>query len=136
MNNIQFPARAADADSISFTAFEVPGSRPKFENMVILGGQTLVKGSVLGIITASGKLKLSASAAGDGSQNPVAVLHHDITTLAADGVTAQDMNASVAVTGGAYNEDALVLGAGMTAAAVKLALIARGFTFRTPGFSG
>jgi hypothetical protein len=34
------------------------------------------------------------------------------------------------------NPLALVLGAGTTQAAAVTALLARGFTFRTPGFSG
>lgn len=49
---------------------------------VIASGQTLVKGSVLGKITASGKFVLCDSAATDGSQTPVAILPYDLTTTA------------------------------------------------------
>lgn len=134
--NLQYPARAQQVDDIAHVQFELPGSRPRFMNFTILGGQTLAKGSVLGKITASGKLKLAASAAGDGSQNCMAVLNTAISTFEADGTTPKDMTFDVIVSGAVLNPAALVLGAGTTSAVAQDALRALGFQFRTPGFSG
>ncbi|MGZ6199178.1 MAG: head decoration protein [Vulcanimicrobiaceae bacterium] len=132
-----YPANAGQVDS--FTPgpdLQLPGSRPRFQNFTILGGLTLLKGSVLGVITATGKLTLSASAAGDGSQNPVAVLDRDLATFDINGTTPLDTTFDVIVGGAVLNPAALVLGTGMTAAAVETALLARGFSFRNTGFSG
>ena len=132
-----YPANAGQVDSFTpDPQLLLPGSRIRFQNFTILGGLTLLKGSVLGIITASGKLTLSASAAGDGSQNPVAVLDRNLSTFDVDGVTALDTTFDVIVHGAVLNPAALVLGTGMTIAAVETALLARGFTFARTGFSG
>ena len=132
-----YPAKAGQVDSFTpDPQLLLPGSRPRFQNFTILGGLTLLKGSVLGVITATGKLTLCASAAGDGSQNPVAVLDRDLHTVDIDGTTALDTTFDVMVHGAVLNPAAMVLGTGMTLAAVETALLARGFTFRTTGFSG
>lgn len=130
MGNLPYPVRAQEVDSISFTSFELPGSRPRFMNFTLASGAVYLKGSVLGQVTASGKLKLAAAAAGDGSQNPMAVLNTDVDA------TAGDVTFDVMVTGAVLNPDALVLGAGTTKAAAVAALRTLGFQFRTPGFSG
>jgi hypothetical protein len=83
------------------------------QSVTIANGQNLVRGSVLGRITASGKYVLSVAAANDGSQVPRAVMLHDLVTTA-DTVT------GVAV-GGAFIAPALVLGAGHTIATVRAA---------------
>jgi hypothetical protein len=128
---IPYPVRHADADSIgNHVDLELPGSRPRFQNFTLLAGQLYARGSVMGQVTASGKLTLSASAAGDGSQNPIAVLNTDVDA------TGGDVTFDVYVGGAVLNQDALVLGTGMTLAAVEAALIARGFAFRHVGFSG
>lgn len=136
MPHIPYPVRAQEVDSIAHVEFELAGSSPKFMNFTILGGQTLAKGSVLGMVTASRKLKLAASAAGDGSQTPMAVLNTDLATFAADGTTPKDMTFSVIVTGAHLNPNALVLGTGTTSNVAQDALRALGFQFRVPGFSG
>jgi hypothetical protein len=129
--NIPYPVRTGDADSVpTHVQLELPGSRPRFQNFTLLAGQLYKKGSVLGVITASGKLTLSASAAGDGSQTPIAVLNIDVDA------TAADVKFDVMVGGAVLNPAALVLGTGLTSAAAQTALLARGFAFRTPGFSG
>lgn len=46
--------------------------------VTLASGQNLVRGAVLGKITAGGNYTLSLSAAGDGSQTPVAVLAQDM----------------------------------------------------------
>jgi hypothetical protein len=132
-----YPANAGEVDSFTpDPQLLLPGSHVRFQNFTLLGGLHFLKGSVLGIITATGKLTLCASAAGDGSQNPVAVLDRDIGTFDTDGVTSLDTTFDVMVQGAVLNPAALVLGVGMTLAAVQTALLARGFTFRTTGFSG
>jgi hypothetical protein len=136
MTSIPYPVNAGEVDSISYLNLEMPGSHPKFMNFTILGGQTLKAGSVLGLVTASRKLKLAAAAAGDGSQAPMAVLNTDISTFAADGTTPKDMTFDVMVSGAVLNPAALVLGAGITATAAQDALRPLGFQFRSPGFSG
>lgn len=129
---LQYPARATEAGSVpTFVDLEMPGSRPVFQNFTILGGQgVLSRGSVLGQITTGGKLKLAAAAAGDGSQDCMAVLNTDLDT------TGGDVTFDVMVNGAILNPDALVLGAGTTSAVAQAALLARGFAFRKPGFSG
>ena len=132
-----YPANAGQVDSFTpDPQLILPGSRPRFQNFTLLGGQNFLKGSVLGIVTSTGKLTLSTAAAGDGSQNPVAVLDRNLSTFDIDGVTALDTTFDVIVHGAVLNPAALVLGAGMTAAVVETALLARGFTFRNTGFSG
>lgn len=103
----------------------MPGIPLVTQPYTILTGLTLLKGSVLGVITASGKLKLSASAAGDGSEVPMAVLLEDIDTTGGDlvyGVTVQ----------GKFNPEALILGAGHTVASVTGPLRDRGIHLEIP----
>ena len=50
----------------------------------VLTGQTLVRGSVLGIVTASGKYKLCDASASDGSEVPKFILVNDTDASAAD----------------------------------------------------
>lgn len=85
------------------------------ETVTILTGNNVLRGSVLGRITASGKYVLSTSAAVDGSQTPRRILLHDTDA------TAGDKTAPVAVTG-EFNERAVVLGAGHTLASIREAL--------------
>jgi hypothetical protein len=85
------------------------------ETVTILTGQTLLRGALLGKITASGKYVLSLSAAGDGSQVPRRILLHDIDASAADKL------APAAVTG-EFNERRVIFGTGHTAASTREAL--------------
>lgn len=133
--SISHPAKHRGVDAISFNPLWLPGKQPTFMPYTILGGQTLKVGSVLGRITASGKLKLTASAAGDGSEVPLFVLQEPLATFAADGSTPADMVMAVA-TSGSVNETALVYGAGHTASTIREALRAAGFVLRSPGYSG
>lgn len=50
--------------------------------VTVLAGQTLLRGALLGKITASGKYVLSLTAAVDGSQAPAAILVDDCTAVA------------------------------------------------------
>lgn len=76
------------------------------EDVTIESGQNLERGAVLGQVTATGAFKLSATAAGDGSETPVAILARDTDAsgAAVDG-------APVYIAGG-FNERSLVLGTG------------------------
>lgn len=90
---------------------------------------TLRVGAVLGKVTATGKYKLAASAATDGSQVPAGVLIADGLGLSADItlVAATDAKAMVLARGPVIVADAgLQLGAGMTLAAASAALKALG----------
>lgn len=83
--------------------------------ITLVSGQNQPRGAVLGKITASGKYKLSASAAGDGSEVPAVVLAEATDATSADKVT-------VAYFGGVFDENALTYGAGHTKASVREAL--------------
>jgi hypothetical protein len=132
-----YPANTGVVDSFTPSPdLMLPGSRPRFMNFTLLGGQTLAKGSVLGMVTATRKLKLAASAAGDGSQNPMAVLDRDLATFDTDGATGLDTTFDVLVGGVVLNPLALVLGIGITLPVAEDALRALGFSFRSTGFSG
>ena len=60
------------------------GSRD--EVLVFAGAGTVLRGTLLGRVTATGKLKPLATAAVDGSQNAVAVLTYDVTAAGAGDV--------------------------------------------------
>jgi hypothetical protein len=85
------------------------------DTVTIAKGQVQPRGAVLGVITASEKHVLSASAAGDGSEKPVAILAEDVDA------TDADVTAPVYLTG-QFNSRALKLGAGHTIASAKAAL--------------
>jgi head decoration protein D len=87
--------------------------------ITLITGQNLVRGAVLGKITASGKYNLSLSAAVDGSQTPDAILAEDCDATAADKVT-------VAYFTGHFNDSRITLGAAHTAASIREGLRAKG----------
>ena len=66
----------------------IAGSTPPLatDTGTLITGQNLVRGAVLGRITASGKFTLCDTGAADGSQVPVALLVHDTDATAADKV--------------------------------------------------
>lgn len=95
----------------------------EFSNQItftIADATDFVVGDGFDIVVAKGtRYKLAVAAATDGSHTPVAVLAADADA------TAADVDAMV-YTRGDFNEDALVLGAGLTVAAVRDALRALG----------
>lgn len=91
---------------------------------IVLDTGNLTRGAVLGRITATGKYVLSASAATDGSQTPVAILAEDTDASAADKTT-------VAYPSGEFNTTALTFGAGHTAASTQAALRDVGIFLKT-----
>jgi Bacteriophage lambda head decoration protein D len=93
--------------------------------VTVASSAALTRGAVLGKITASGKLILSASAAVDGSQTPYAVLAEDCDASSGD-VT----NVAVYIKG-ELNENALSFGAGHDATTVKAPLRDIGIYIKT-----
>jgi len=86
-------------------------------NVTLAGANgVLLRGTVLGAVTASGKYIPAASAATDGSQNPLVILADTYDTTSGDVV-----GAGVYLTG-EFNVNAVTLGTGLTAAAAKTAL--------------
>jgi hypothetical protein len=82
------------------------------EKITIISGQNLVRGAVLGKITASGKYNLSLSAASDGSQTPDLILAEDVNATSGD-------KTAIAYSRGDFNTRFLTIGAGHTAASIK-----------------
>ena len=94
----------------------IAGEFPRITRKVIVGtAANLVAGSVVGKITATGKYILSASAAVDGSQTPEAILGEDTDASGGD-------KEAIVYLSGEFNELALTLGAGHTAASISLGL--------------
>lgn len=82
------------------------------EPITLESGQNLTRGTLLGKITASGKYKISATGAGDGSETPSAILTSDTDASAGDKKTS-------AYVAGVFNQNALTFGSGHTASSVK-----------------
>jgi hypothetical protein len=61
------------------------------EVLVFAGAGTVLKGTLLGRVTATGKLKPMATAANDGSQNAQSVLTYDVTATGAGDVAIRAM---------------------------------------------
>lgn len=93
----------------------IAGEYPRVTRMVTVTGGDWTRGTLMGVITASGKYTKSVAAAVDGSEVPDSVL--DADTAAAGG----DKTAAVNLTG-EFNEALLVLGAGHTVASVRQGL--------------
>lgn len=83
--------------------------------ITLITGQNLVRGAVLGKITASGKYTLSLSASADGSQVPAVILAEDTNATSADKVTPAHF-------GGVFDENAITIGPGHTKASIREAL--------------
>lgn len=123
LNNSSAPGIAAEIylpDQLIAGQFQ-PVTQPV---TIASGAGVLTRGTVLGRITASGKYIKSASAAGDGSQTPVAVLADDVDATSADAAAGVYMT-------GEFNSNALTLGAGWTVATVTNALRAFGIFVKT-----
>lgn len=91
---------------------------------VLIAGQNLERGALLGKITASGKLTLSLSASTDGSEVPFAILNE--TTDA----TSADVRCPI-ILGGQVNSGSIVFGADHTAASTKDGLRDLGIYLKT-----
>jgi hypothetical protein len=82
------------------------------EKITVISGQNLVRGSVIGKITASGKYNLSLSAAADGSQTPDLILAEDCNATSGD-------KTAIAYSRGDFNAQKLTIGTGHTIASIK-----------------
>ncbi len=83
------------------------------EKITVISGQNLVRGAVLGKITASGKYNLSLSAAADGSQTPDLILAEDCNATSGD-------KTAIAYSRGDFNAQALTIGTAHTVASIKV----------------
>ncbi|MFA6020867.1 MAG: head decoration protein [Rhodospirillales bacterium] len=107
---INKPGVSADAlvpDSLLAGDFDIVSG-----SVTLISGQNLARGSVLGIITASNKATLSLAASADGSQVPNCILADDVDASGGDAV------APIYKTG-EFNEAALTIGTGHTAASIR-----------------
>ena len=93
------------------------------EVVIATGAGVVVRGTVLGLITASGKYAPVDSSKSDGSQSPVAVLSETVDATSADAVSAGYFT-------GEFNSRALVFGGTDTAATHTAAARARGLFFK------
>jgi len=91
------------------------------QKVTIITGQNLVRGAVLGKITASGKYNLSLSGAADGSQTPDLILAEDADATGAD-------IEALAYARGDFNQNALTIGTAHTIASIKEGLRVKGIT--------
>lgn len=91
--------------------------------VTITGGAPVVRGTVLGRITASGKYLTALAAANDGSQTPKAILAMDCDA------TGGDVAAPIFLTG-EFNEAAVTIGAGLTLAGIRDGLRQMGIFLR------
>lgn len=87
--------------------------------ITVISGQNLMRGSVLGKITASGKYNLSLSAAADGSETPDLILAEDCDASGGD-------KQALAYERGDFVQEALTIGADHTAASIKEGLRGKG----------
>ncbi|MBI5135781.1 MAG: head decoration protein [Nitrospirae bacterium] len=95
------------------------------ETVTVAAGQNLVRGALLGKVTAGGQYVLSLAAAVDGSQTPVAILVADADA------SAGALTAGIYVSG-EFNDNAVTFGTGHTAASVKDGLRDLGIYLKSP----
>lgn len=96
--------------------------------VTIISGQNVVRGTVLGKITASGKYNKSLSAAADGSQTPDLILAENCDATSAD-------KTALAYARGDFADIALTLGTAHTVASITEGLRAKGITI-IPAMAG
>ncbi len=82
----------------------------------LITGQNLKRGAMVGKITTGGKMTLSLSASGDGSQVPYGILAEDCDATSAD-------KEALVFVKGSFNAHKVVLGTGWTAKTAALSLL-------------
>ncbi|MDQ2764581.1 MAG: head decoration protein [Pseudomonadota bacterium] len=96
------------------------------DTRTILAGAAIYKrGTVLGAVTASGKLTPALAASADGSQVPYAILVDDVDVTAGDALGGVYLQ-------GEFNQNAVILGTGITLAGAKAALETRKIYLKAP----
>lgn len=124
-DGIPHPAKGGNYASITYNDFLMPDGDFVYESFTLLAGTAYKRGTVLGQITASGKLTTSLNAAADGSQSPMAILCEDVDA------TAGDINFKVLVHG-KVNPEALIFGTGQTEANTKALMRDAGLYYEHP----
>jgi hypothetical protein len=81
-------------------------------SVTLLSGQNVIRGTVLGIVTASGKYVLSASASTNGSQTPKAIAAEDSNASGGD-------KTLLVYIAGEFNENEITLGTGHTVSSIR-----------------
>lgn len=94
------------------------------DTVTLKSGASYVRGSVLGIVTATGEAALVDSAATDGSQTPYSILQEDVDA------TSEAKPGAIYLTG-EFNENALTFGGTDTAATHKTKLREIGIFLKT-----
>jgi len=94
------------------------------EGATLLSGESVVRGALLGKVTASGKLVLSLSASADGSETPYAIAAATVDASAADAAIPVYLS-------GEFDSSKVTFGTGHTAASVKDGLRAVGIYLKT-----
>lgn len=102
----------------------IVGDNTVTDSGVLITGQDLLRGALLGKITASGKLTLSLSASADGSETPYAILNGDTDATSAD-------TRCPIILSGEVNSGSVTFGTGHTAASTKDGLRTEGIIFKT-----
>ena len=93
----------------------------------VLSGQgVLARGTVVGLVTASSKLKKIASAAGDGSEAVYGIIAETVDATSADA-------SAVVYLSGQFNQAALVFGTGSTIANTKADARTKGIFYTVVG---
>jgi hypothetical protein len=121
--NPQYPSASVDSYSPDRLIAGV-NIGPVTDGGTLVSGQNLIRGALLGKITASGKLTLALSASSDGSQTPYAILAEDTNASAGDA-------ACTIYTVGEFNPNAMTFGTGITAASAKDTLRDAGIILKT-----
>jgi Bacteriophage lambda head decoration protein D len=97
----------------------------------LISGHAVLRGTLMGVITASGKVVPSLSAAGDGSQTPFGIAAVDADSTLGPSSPPADRQIDVFVRG-SFNENKVILGTAHTIASVREALRGKGIFLETP----
>lgn len=104
----------------------IAGDHPvRTTGITIVSGETIARGSLLGKVTATGKYKLSFSAASDGSQVPVGIAVEDMDASGGDKKSAMYIS-------GDFNASRVQFGEAHTVATVKDALAQKSIYLHVP----
>lgn len=119
------PSYTKDAETFSPDDLIAGETQLITNSIILITGQNLTRGAVLGKISASGKYNLSLSAAGDGSEVPVSILGQDTDATAADVVTFSYIK-------GEFNDNAITVGTAHTVATILAGLRSLGIFLKSP----